>query len=169
MPANNELKRQNFNVTSEQEAEILSLQSTYAAPSAKDAILQAVHLALIVGREVRGGKRLGFIDRHSGDVTEVILPELEAIRPQGWDYLVARPHSWRRQLFVKGRKLTAAQVWREMRVNGLTDADAAENWDLPLAAVQEIVRYCEENRDFLRAEAAEEKLNLLQHGVKLDP
>lgn len=169
MVATVELKRQNFNITPEQEAELFALQADFAAPTAKDTILRAVHLASFLVREFRGGKRIGLIDRKSGSVAEVILPELEAASAEAWTYLVARPHAWKKQLFIKGRKLTAANVWREMLVNQMSEAEAAENWDLPQAAIAEVVAYCEANRDLLRVEAEEEKLQLLQNGVKLTP
>lgn len=65
--------------------------------------------------------------------------------------------------------MTAAQLWRDMQVNQMNDAEAAENWDLPLEAISEIVRYCEASRDLLRAESDEEKLYLEARGVKIDP
>jgi hypothetical protein len=160
-------KRQNFDVTPEQEAEIVFLQEALGAGSAKDAILRAIHLSAVLSREVKGGKRIGLIDhRAGGRITEVILPDLEPAT-SGWLYLVTRSHSWKKQLFVKGRKLTAAQVWLDMQVNQFSVADAMENWDLPEAAIAEIVSYCERHSDLLRAEAEEEKLNLLQRGVAL--
>lgn len=162
-------KRQNFDVTPEQEAEISLLQSALGAGTAKDAILRAVRLALVVTREVKGGKRLGFLDpAREGRITEVLLPELETIAAPEWKYLVARPHPWKRQLFVKGHRFAAAQVWRDMRANGMSEDEAAGNWDLPRDAVAEIVAYCERNRDLLRAEAEEERLNLARHGVRID-
>ena len=74
-----------------------------------------------------------------------------------WRYLAPRSHSWKRQLFLKGRRLTAANVWYDMLANQMTPEEAADNWDLPLEAIEEIVRYCEENRDLIGMEADEEK------------
>src|SRR5215469_12680418 len=84
-----------------------------------------------------------------------------------WEYLVSRPHPWRRQLYVNGRKLRAFTVWMEMQVNQLTPEEAAENWDLPLEAIEEIVRYCESHKDLLFQEADEERHRLLEDGVQL--
>ncbi len=53
MSVTSELKRQNFNVTPEQEAELLSLQTELAAPSVKDAILRAARLVLTLTRAAR--------------------------------------------------------------------------------------------------------------------
>nr|MCU0571235.1 hypothetical protein [Oculatellaceae cyanobacterium Prado106] len=60
-----------------------------------------------------------------------------------WQYLVTRPHPWRRQLSVKGRKLLASTVWQDMLTNGMSIEQTAENWDLPLPAIHEIILYCE--------------------------
>jgi uncharacterized protein (DUF433 family) len=163
-----EIKRQNFNITPEQEADILALQSEMDAPSAKDAILRAVHFTLVVGRKIREGKQLGFREPN-GQFLAVLLPEFEAQTASSWTYLVARPHNWKKQLFIKGRKLTAAQVWLDMQVNQMSREEAADNWDLPLEAIDEAVRYCEQNQALIQMEAAEEKLFLQNKGVKLTP
>jgi hypothetical protein len=167
MPAVLEGKRQNFNITPEQEAELQTLQGLFHTPSAKDTILRAIRLALVLSREVHQGKRLCLSDSN-GRLTEVILPELESTAPV-WTWLVERPHSWKKQLFVKGRKLTAAQVWLDMQVNQFNESDAMENWDLPREAIREIIRYCEQNQALIQAEVEEEKLTLLQKGIKLAP
>lgn len=166
MSASLELKRQNFNVTPEQEAELLALQQEFASPSIKDAIFRAVRLTLFFRHEIKSGRRIGLRDRR-GNVTDIILPELEVASALSWTYLVERSYSWKKQLFVKGRKLTAAQVWLDMKANHMTEQDAAENWDLPLEAVAEIVHYCESSRPLLQMEADEEKLFLSSQDVQL--
>jgi hypothetical protein len=152
-------KRQNFNVNPEQEAELLALQSELDAPSVKDALLRAVRLTRFLRQEIKSGKHLGLRDS-SGNVTEVLIPELQRIIGE-WTYLVARPHSWKKQLFVKGRKLTAAQVWLDMQANDMTPAEAATNWDLPVDAIAEIGEYCLRNLALLKMEADEERLVLI--------
>ncbi len=74
-----------------------------------------------------------------------------------WQYLVARPHAWRRQLYIKGRKLTAAMVWQDMLTNQLSPEQAAENWDLPVLAIAEVIQYCESHAELLQLEADEER------------
>ncbi len=115
---------------------------------------------------MKDGKRISLKDRN-GEVTEVILPDLEFASHRTWTYLVERPGSWKRQLFVKGRRLTAAQVWLDMKANQMTQSEAAENCDLPREAVAEIVNYCENNAALLQMEADEERLFLSAHGVRL--
>lgn len=86
-----------------------------------------------------------------------------------WQYLEKRPHPWRQQLYIKGRKLTAFAVWMDMIVNGETPEEAAENWDLPLAAVLEAIEYCETHPELLKREAEEERRYLEERGVPLEP
>jgi hypothetical protein len=57
-----------------------------------------------------------------------------------WQYLEQRPHLWRKQLYIKGRRLTAFGVWSDMTINNETPSQAADNWDLPLGAINEVIR-----------------------------
>ncbi|HLK59721.1 MAG TPA: hypothetical protein VKU00_24380 [Chthonomonadaceae bacterium] len=162
------VKRQNFNVTPEEEAELQRLREVLAAPSIKDALLRATRILLTLTQEVQEGKRIYSADRN-GNQTRLLLPDIEAAQTTAWKYLAPRPHSWKRQFFVKGRRLTAANVWYDMLANQMTPEEAAYNWDLPLEAIEEIIRYCEENRDLIEMEADEEKRFLQEKGVPLTP
>jgi uncharacterized protein (DUF433 family) len=84
---------------------------------------------------------------------------------ENWHYLVARPHPWRRQLYIKGRKLLASTVWHDKIANEMTPEQAAENWDLPLRAIYEVIHYCESHRDLIKLEADEERYRLAEQGV----
>lgn len=154
-----ETKRQNFNITPEQEAELTWLREAIDAPTTKDTILRAVRVFATLAREAQHGRRL-FLRDANGGFAELLIPELEPIEKETWNYLVARPHPWRRQLYVKGRRLRAFDVWMDMLTNKETPEQAAENWELPMEAIAEIVRYCESHRDLLVMEADEERQRL---------
>lgn len=162
-----DLKRQNFNVTPEQEAEIQWLREAVDAPTTKDAILWAVRVLATLARETRKGGSIYIMDK-TGEKTRVVIPEIEPPAKETWKYLVERPHKWRRQLHVKGRRLRAFSVWMEMLVNDQTREDAAHNWDLPLEAIDEITSYCEQNQGLLEMEADEERRRLLAKGIDLE-
>jgi uncharacterized protein (DUF433 family) len=164
-----ETKRQNFNITPEQEAELTWLRETLGVSSTKDAILRAVRVLAILAREAQRGRTLYLGSEAGGDLTRLLIPELQPSANNDWKYLVARPHSWRRQLYVKGRKLRASTVWMDMQTNEMTPEEAADDWDLPLAAIEEIIRYCESHRQLLAMEAEEERRHLLEAGVPLEP
>jgi uncharacterized protein (DUF433 family) len=86
-----------------------------------------------------------------------------------WQYLEQRPDSWRQQLYIKGRKLTAFTVWSDMIVNNETPTDAAINWELPSEAIREAIEYCETHQELLTFEAEEERRYLEERGVVLEP
>ena len=86
---------------------------------------------------------------------------------KGWMYLTEHAHPWKKQLYVKGRKLPAAAVWIEMAVNNLSVEDAMDNWDLPREVILEVLQYCEANKTLLEMEAAEEGRLLQEKGVTL--
>jgi hypothetical protein len=148
-------KRQNFNVTPEEESELNRLREALSASSVKDALLRATRLVLTLTQEVQEGRRLYLADKN-GNETRLLLPDIEYRQSGQWKYLTPRPHSWKRQLYVKGRRLTAANVWYDMQANRMTPEEGAENWELPLEAIDEIINYCEANRDLIAMEADEE-------------
>ena len=86
-----------------------------------------------------------------------------------WQYLEKRPNSWRQQLYFKGKRLKAFDVWMDMMVNKDTPQEAAENWDLSLDAVMEAIEYCQTHQELLNQEAEEERLYLEERGISLEP
>ncbi|MEO0536729.1 MAG: hypothetical protein AAF215_23065 [Cyanobacteria bacterium P01_A01_bin.123] len=104
------------------------------------------------------------------ELISAVIQSLQDVPPiEDWQFLVYRPHPWRKQLSIKGRKLLAATLWQDMLANQMTLEQAAENWGLPLAAIQEAVQYCETHQDLLRLEAEEERHRLQGRGVALEP
>jgi uncharacterized protein (DUF433 family) len=91
-------------------------------------------------------------------------PEIE-----NWQYLIARPHPWRKQLYIKGRKLLASTIWRDMTANQMSPEQAAENWNLPLSAIYEAIDYCQNHQEILKLEADEERYRLEVKGVQVEP
>lgn len=89
--------------------------------------------------------------------------------PTKWQYLEQRPSSWRRQLYIKGKKLTAFTVWSDMIVNEMSPEEVADSKGLSLAAVEEAIKYCQNNQELLQQEAAAERLYLEEKGVILEP
>lgn len=98
-----------------------------------------------------------------------IVQSLQADQASTWQYLEARPHTWRQQLYLKGRKLLASIVWQDMIANQLSSEQAAENWGLPVAEIDEVIHYCESHQELLKLEAEEERNRLVAKGVSLEP
>ena len=86
-----------------------------------------------------------------------------------WQYLEQRPHPWRQQLYIKGRRMKASTVWIDMLANELTPEEVAENKDLPLEAVLEAIKYCESHQELLRKDAQIERQRLESKGISLEP
>jgi uncharacterized protein (DUF433 family) len=86
-----------------------------------------------------------------------------------WQYLEKRSHPWRQQLYLKGKRIKASVIYSDMLVNEETPEEAADNWDLPVAAIREIIEYCQSNQQLLRQEAQEERRRLEEKGVSLEP
>ncbi|MGD1854621.1 MAG: hypothetical protein ACFB2W_10245 [Leptolyngbyaceae cyanobacterium] len=102
-------------------------------------------------------------------ITALIQSLPDAQTEESWQYLVSRPHPWRKQLYIKGRKLLASKIWQDLTVNHMTAEDAAENWDLPLSAINEAIQYSESHQDLIKLEADEERYRLEMKGVSFEP
>lgn len=90
--------------------------------------------------------------------SEAVIPGIEeALTNDRWTWLVERPHAWRRQLWVKGRRMRAAQLVERMEANRWTADETARQFELPMEAVLESQRYVEAARDLIDAETIEEQ------------
>ena len=58
-----------------------------------------------------------------------------------YKHLEARPDSWRKQWYLKERNVTVWHVVGRMQAHSYSSAEAAEQFDVPLAAVLEAVDY----------------------------
>ena len=107
---------------------------------------------------------LGFVSRVENEDAERAAAILQLAQNQveidDWQYLAKRNHPWRKQLYVKGQKLLASTIWQDMIANEMSVEEAADNWNLPLDAIDEVVRYCESYRDLLKLEAEKEAYKL---------
>ncbi len=164
-----ETRRENFDVSPQQQAEIETLQELLDVPSKKDAMLLAIHLALHLIAEAKNGNHLFVGDPDRQDLRRLVMLGIEKPNIRKWMYLVEHAHPWKKQLYVKGRKLPAAAVWTGMIANNLNIQEAADNWDLPEEAVREIMEYCDTNKVLLEMEANEELRRLEEKGIGIAP
>lgn len=160
-------KRANFDLSPEQDELLTNLRGLLSASSTKDAVLRAAQLTTLLIREIRLGNRL-FVGKTQTAAMRFVIPELEGRAEPEWQWLVERPHPWRRQLWIKGRKLLASSVWLDALTNGLGPREAAEHWDLPLEACEEVFAYCEAHQSLIEAEADEERQRLKLAGIDVD-
>ncbi|ELR97821.1 hypothetical protein [Gloeocapsa sp. PCC 73106] len=102
-----------------------------------------------------------------------VLNFVDSLLPQGsqtqWQYLEERPHSWRKQLYLKGKRIKASVIYSDLIVNQMSLEEAADNWELPLAAIDEVIEYCQTHQELLKQEANEGQKLLAEKGVILEP
>jgi uncharacterized protein (DUF433 family) len=108
----------------------------------------------------RSGKRVIAVE--PGDIParfeEPVLPGLEEQLTPRAMWLVERKHSWRRQPFIKGRRITAGELARSAEIEGWSAEETAAQFDLPLEAVLEAISYANANRELVLAEERENAL-----------
>jgi hypothetical protein len=95
--------------------------------------------------------------------------EMREVAVEPWQYLVRRQHPWRKQLYVKGRNMTARQLVGSMKANHLDEAAAAADHRLPVEAVREALVYVDRNKELVETEAEIERLMLRREGVARGP
>jgi hypothetical protein len=111
-------------------------------------------------------ERLQAIEAHLIRLEKAVLAKTDASQQGGetevppWKFLVSRRHPWRKQLYLKGRNLTARQLVGSMHANAFDEAAAAANYHLPVEAVHEAVAYVQANAELLQTESEIERLML---------
>jgi uncharacterized protein (DUF433 family) len=113
---------------------------------------------------IRAGQIVTLHRADDPQATDAFPDITRSLRPDSsYDFLVRVPHSWRRQLVFKGRRLTPAQLVADMDANGWDVDRAAEEFDLDRRAVSEALHYVERHRSLIAAEAAEERRRVEPH------
>jgi uncharacterized protein (DUF433 family) len=80
--------------------------------------------------------------------------------PQGWKYLERRPGSSYEQLCIKGKRIWAWTLYCEFvsETQPRSAQELAEDWGVPLEAVQEAIAYCQSNPPELREDYRKDEL-----------
>jgi uncharacterized protein (DUF433 family) len=159
---------------SEAEATMLHhLAERLSVRSRADLLQQAYGVFLWVINELLSGRRVVSVTpetlRTIDKCKELSVPAVEPLLFQHYDYLVARPESGYKQLYLKGRNMRVGQLVYKMRANELSAEEAAVDLNLPIGQIREAQVYYEVNRDLIEQEAAEEKQRLTAAGVPLEP
>ncbi|SRR5258708_801364 len=95
--------------------------------------------------------------------------EMREATVEPWQYMVRRQHAWRKQLYVKGRNMTARQLVGSMKANQLDEEAAAADNHVPVEAVREALAYVASNRELLETEAEIERLMVKRGAVARGP
>jgi len=132
----------------------------YFRGSLSDAVVSAFALFNWFTRQRSSGKRVISVasDLIPAAFEEPMIPGLEEAMANKWIWLVEREHPWRRQLWIKGRNVTAGSIARTMEIEGWTPEQTADQYDLELDTVLEAVRYARDHAALIAAEEAESRL-----------
>jgi uncharacterized protein (DUF433 family) len=83
-----------------------------------------------------------------------------------YQYLEPRPGSNYRQIWVKGRHIRAEVLYRlTVGIEPRTPEEVAQDYDLPVEAVQEAIDYAVRSQELLEAERADEECRMQQLGL----
>ena len=113
--------------------------------------------------------RLETLEARLNHLETFLLRETRETAVEPWQHLVERRHLWRKQLYVKGRNLTARQLVGAMQANQFDAQNAARNYHLPVEAIREAISYVEQNKELLETEAEIERLMLRRGGIARGP
>lgn len=132
----------------------------YFRGSLSDAVVGALATFQWLARQRMAGRRVISVaaDHLPEAFEEPVIPGLEQAMADKWIWLVEREHPWRRQLWIKGRNITAGSLARTMAIEGWTPDEAAHEFDLEPEAVLEAQRYAELNAALIEAEEAEDRM-----------
>jgi hypothetical protein len=92
--------------------------------------------------------------------------DLKEVPVEPWKHLVWRKHPWRKQLSLKGRKITARQFVGAARAHEWDEQEAAKQFDLPVEAAREAFAYAADNAELLEAEVLYERMLVERKGEK---
>lgn len=149
------------------------LESRMAVRSRADLLQQAIGTLFWVVQETLRGRKVVSISADEIDrlshVVELMTPTFVLSDPGRYEHLVARPHSWRRQLSLKGRNMTVGQLVATMRASELSPEAAADDLDVPLAQIREALDYYRAHRDLVDSELREERSRLQEKGYAIEP
>lgn len=153
-------RRLSVDLPPDTEAATRAIADRYFRGVTTDAIRASLSLLAWVIDAKREGKRVLAVegDNVPRRFEEPVLPGLEEQLTTDMTWLVRRPHAWRRQMWVKGRRVTAGDLARTVEIEGWTLEQAAEEYDLPVAAILEAQRYLAANRELVIAEEQENAL-----------
>jgi uncharacterized protein (DUF433 family) len=153
-------RRLSVDLPVESETAIRALAERYFGGVTTDAIRTSLSFLSWAIDARRHGRRVVAVsaDQLPSQFEEPVLPGIQEQLATDWQWLIARPHPWRRQLWLKGRRITAGDLARTIEIEGWTPEHARDEFDLPLDAVLEAQRYAASNRDLILAEERENEI-----------
>ncbi len=150
-------RRLSVDLPPETEVATRALADRYFRGVTTDVIRASLSLLAWVIEARRSGKRVIAVGREDipDRFEEPVFPGIEELLLGDPTWLVQRPHPWRRQPWIKGRRVTAGDLARTIEMEEWTPEQAATEFDLPIEAVLEAQTYLADHRDLVLAEERE--------------
>ncbi len=151
-------RRWQIDLRSEDELTLARARRVFGAEGDSETGRALLALFAKLSAAVESGTVISFLPGDDARAVDALPEFTRALRPESaYRWLVAVPHPWRRQLSLKGRRITAAQLVDVASANRLSPDAAATEFDVPIEAVREALDYCERNAELIAAEVAEER------------
>lgn len=163
-------QRIQLDLANEQVTLMDALSEQLALRSRADLLQQAFALFLWAVDETLAGHHVISVDsdhiQNIAQYKEVSIAALQLLTFKNYRYLTAKPHPWKKQLFLKGRNMTVGQLISTMQVNNLTIEETAEDLDLPIEQVHEALAYYQTHQALIELEAREAAARLASKGYQ---
>ena len=153
------MKRRRMQIDLRAEDELTLERARRALGTEGDSETGRALLALFarISAAIDQGSVVSFLPGDDPRAVDAVPDITSAIRPESrYRFLVQVPHKWRKQLSIKGHRITSGQLVASMEANGWTVDEAAMQFSLDPLAVVEALDYVARNRSLVDAEAAED-------------
>ena len=153
------MKRRRMQIDLRSEDELTLERARRALGTEGDSETGRALLALFarISAAIDQGSVVSFLPGDDPRAVDAVPDITSALRPESrYRFLTHVPHPWRKQLSIKGHRITAGQLVASMEANNWTIDEAASQFALDALAVAEAVDYVARNRSLVEAEAAEE-------------
>ncbi len=153
-------RRTSVDLSAQTEIALASMAAAHFRNARGDAIRAAISVLAWLIAEREAGRTVVAVDPEDIPKRAMVpvVPGLEETFTSQWRWLVARPQGWRRQLWIKGRRIAAGDLARTIEIEGWDPQRAAREFDVPLDAVIEAQAYLQQARELVEAEELENLL-----------
>ncbi|HEY86177.1 MAG TPA: hypothetical protein G4N96_13820 [Chloroflexi bacterium] len=144
------------------EAELLQLLAgRLSVRSRADLLQQAYGAFLWIIDEMLSGRRIISVELQDLEqikkFKELSVPAVSPLLFDHYEYLIERPETGDKQLYLKGHAMSVGEFVQEIEESELSPEKAAQDMDLPLMQVKEAMAYYITHRDLIERERLEAK------------
>jgi uncharacterized protein (DUF433 family) len=147
------------------EASLLQLLAgRLSVRSRADLLQQAYGTFLWIVDEMLSGRRIVSVEPEKleqlENFKELSVPAVAPLLFDHYEYLISRPETGHKQLYLKGQPMSVGQLIKQMQAEQLSPEETARDMDLPLPQVREALAYYETHQELVTREMAETQQSL---------